>query len=126
VLDGAHNPAAARTLKKNVAEYFGSGAKIDFVFGSLADKDYARMAMIISHVADRVVVTSPSNARRLRPEALETEFLKYLPRNKVFTAENTSAAITKAMSVSADGNICTTGSLYTVAEAMKCLGIREI
>jgi len=123
LLDGAHNPAGITALRDSITEYFGMRRKIDFVFGVLKDKDYKAMVEIISPVVGKVFVSSPETSRALKPEKAACEFQKYVGRKKVFLSESIKTATENAFERSKCRTICITGSLYTVAEGMKCLKI---
>ena len=63
LLDGAHNPAAARAL---AAHLRGIGPFV-LVFGAMRDKDVRGMAEILFPLARRVVLTRPRVDRAARP-----------------------------------------------------------
>ncbi len=67
LLDGAHNPSAARALGRYLEE-----AVDDFtlVFGALADKEVERMLPALAKGAERVVFTTPRSPRAIPPEEL--------------------------------------------------------
>ncbi|WP_213422831.1 bifunctional folylpolyglutamate synthase/dihydrofolate synthase [Bhargavaea massiliensis] len=50
-LDGAHNPAAADALVQSVKDRFGEEAKVRFMVGMLARKDYRSVIRILEPVA---------------------------------------------------------------------------
>jgi dihydrofolate synthase/folylpolyglutamate synthase len=64
LLDGAHNPAAARALARHLR---GIGPFV-LVFGVLADKDVASMGRILFPLAQAVVITRPPSDRAAAPE----------------------------------------------------------
>lgn len=117
VTDCAHNPAGISSLKNSVKKYFKK--KINFVFGVLSDKDYKEMIKIISAVAKNVFISAPKNKRALSVEIAKKEFIKYISQKNIFIFENIKNAVKSAINKSED--FCVTGSIYTLAEAMKCL-----
>jgi dihydrofolate synthase/folylpolyglutamate synthase len=65
ILDGAHNPAAARAL----AEHAAPLGPLVLLFGAMADKHVAEMARILFPLAGRgLVLTRPPLPRAARPE----------------------------------------------------------
>jgi dihydrofolate synthase/folylpolyglutamate synthase len=65
LLDVAHNPAGAWTLRSALASYSGVRQKI-LLFGCLRDKAFSEMAQILFPVFDRVIV-SPVDSPRSAP-----------------------------------------------------------
>lgn len=134
VLDVAHNPSGIEMLKDSIKKYFGK--KINFVFGVLKDKDYKEMIKIISSVAKNVFISAPKNERALSVEAAKKEFIKCISQKNIFVFDDIENAVKSAINpailgkafkksgVKKSEDFCVTGSLYTVAEAMKCLKIR--
>jgi dihydrofolate synthase/folylpolyglutamate synthase len=63
ILDGAHNPAAARELRRAIDELLPH-RQILLVFAAMADKDIPAMAQALGPRASRVVVTGVPGAQR--------------------------------------------------------------
>ncbi|PKM92853.1 MAG: bifunctional folylpolyglutamate synthase/dihydrofolate synthase [Elusimicrobia bacterium HGW-Elusimicrobia-4] len=119
VMDCAHNPSGMMVLNTSIKRYFKK--KINFVFGVLKDKDYKKMIKTISSVAKNVFISSPQNKRALNPKIVKKEFLKYISQKNIFVFDGIKNAVKSAIKKSED--FCITGSVYTIAEAMKCLKI---
>jgi len=66
LLDGAHNPAAARAL----AEHLRGIGPFVLVFGAMRDKDIAGMARALFPLARQVVLTRPRVERAARPSEI--------------------------------------------------------
>ena len=64
VIDGAHNPDAARRLRDSINLYF-TNKKILFIMGILADKDYREIVRITAPLADRIYTVTPASPRAL-------------------------------------------------------------
>lgn len=71
VLDGAHNPDAARALVQALPEVLG-GRAIALVMGVLEDKDAVGMLRQLLPISMRVWFTAPASARALPPSALQS------------------------------------------------------
>ncbi|HEX4021766.1 MAG TPA: folylpolyglutamate synthase/dihydrofolate synthase family protein [Acidobacteriaceae bacterium] len=69
LLDVAHNPAGAWTLRSALSAYPKEGART-LVFGCMRDKAYAEMAQILFPVFDHVVVTPVDSPRSSHTEDL--------------------------------------------------------
>ncbi len=115
VLDGAHNPAAARALAAAVSELTGSAAVL--VFGSSADKDVAGVLEALAPVARRVVVTHAVRSPRASAPA---ELAGKLPGAVV--AEDPAGALRQALDLSLPGEtVLVAGSLFLVGETRDLL-----
>ena len=71
VLDGAHNPDAARALVESLPALLG-GRQLALVMGVLEDKDAASMLAVLLPSCARVWFTAPPSARALSPAALQS------------------------------------------------------
>ena len=71
VLDGAHNPAAARRLAETWREVFRRHAQATLVLGVLADKDAAAICAALAPVAARFIPVTMQNPRSLSAEQLQ-------------------------------------------------------
>lgn len=118
VLDVTHTPDGAKAVASEL-DIFPGNPRV-MVVGMLRDKD-ARGAM--SHLAprfDRIICTSSSSSRALRPgEMLEA----VLPYNVNCQAvDGVGGAIDLAEGIAGkDGLLFVSGSLYTIGEAMQHL-----
>jgi dihydrofolate synthase / folylpolyglutamate synthase len=71
VLDGAHNPDAARALVESLPELLGA-RPVALVLGVLEDKDAASMLSVLLGVCERAWFTAPPSSRALSPAALQS------------------------------------------------------
>lgn len=77
IVDGAHNPDAAKKLKKSIEMYF-PGKRLIFLMGVLKDKQYDEIASILAPMAEVVVaMETPENPRALPAEELAQTVRKY-------------------------------------------------
>lgn len=63
ILDGAHNPDAAKQMVATIQEDFAD-RPVTMVLGFLADKDVERMVTMYQQVADHLIFTTPDNHGR--------------------------------------------------------------
>jgi dihydrofolate synthase/folylpolyglutamate synthase len=85
LMDGGHNPGAARNLKEAVLEYFPSARRI-LVTGMAADKDTAGIAAELAPIFDTVIVTRAHSQRAAGTDYLASLFSKYRD-NVILSAE---------------------------------------
>ena len=95
ILDGAHNPAAAKTLaeelkglkdrrqKTPVCRSTGREdrrqKKLILIIGILKDKDYKGIISFLAPISDYIIIAKPKTPRAREPKDLKTESLKYPP-----------------------------------------------
>jgi dihydrofolate synthase/folylpolyglutamate synthase len=77
IIDGAHNPDAAKNLAASVEEYF-PGRNIYYIVGMFRDKDYDQVAKITAGYAREIyTVATPGSLRALPAEELAKTLRKY-------------------------------------------------
>jgi len=119
-LDGAHNPASARTLADAVRDLKTNYRHVVLVIGILMDKDHRGILSQLVPLADRIVATRPNYARALDIVSLLAEIGAFPGR--VDAAETVAGAIGLARQGAAESDlILITGSLYTVGDARAVL-----
>ena len=119
LLDGAHNPSAAQTLRSYLDEFVK--VPLTLVFGAMRDKNLEEMAAILFPAVARVVLTQVDNPRSASVEELR-EITAASGTANVFVTHSVSEALTKANEVtSSEGLICITGSLYLLGEVKAIL-----
>lgn len=115
LLDGAHNPAAARALRDYLDEFVTE--PVTLMFGAMSDKRLAEMAAILFPGVHLLILTQPNNPRAASVESLQTLAENLVAREKIIAAPRVSDALQKAReATSPEGVICVTGSLYLVGE----------
>ncbi len=120
ILDGAHNPAAAKMLADELKAIKGQSqeeeSKLILIIGILKDKDFRGIISSLAHLADYVIIVRPKSDRTREPGDLKNEFLKYISDAEVI--EDIPDAISKAKHIAGkDDIICITGSFFTIGEA---------
>ncbi len=119
-LDGAHNPAGARALARYI-ERFYSGRRIWLIYGAMRDKAVTEMAGILFPLAAEVILTTPSQARAVRPEAL-MELVDH-PRLRSTPRLAEALALVRREAAPEDA-VFVSGSLFLVGEARAFLGLQ--
>lgn len=119
ILDGAHNPAAAKALAASTSHLLKE-KPVTLVLGVLEDKDYEAMVRELAPLATRVVVTAPEIARALSPQALADVVRKN--GKEAIIKPSVAEAVEEALRITPpDEAVLITGSLYTVGNARKVL-----
>lgn len=114
ILDGAHNPHAARALASFLSEFYPGG--VWMIFGAMGDKKYDEMLQVLSPCVRRWIFTKPDNPRAVQPNELAAGFAGSVVR------ENVKGAIEFArVHAAKDTAIVVCGSLYLVGEARPIL-----
>jgi len=114
LLDGAHNPAAMRSLVEAVRQLF-PGRTILPVLGMLADKDARECLRTLRTLTDRIIVTQPAYERAMPAASLARLAHDVFP--VVRCHETIAKALQEALATASPKDIIiVTGSLFNVAE----------
>jgi dihydrofolate synthase/folylpolyglutamate synthase len=121
VVDGAHNPDAAKRLVESLKGCFSYNRSI-LIMGASADKDVAGVVAELAHFFDTVIVTRSCHPRAIEPIKLKSEFNNYGVYPRV--TETVSEAISLASNIAVEEDlICAAGSLFVVAEVINSTGL---
>jgi len=119
LLDGAHNPAGARSLRAFLDEY--CQVPITLIFGVMSDKEITEIAAILFPVASVVIATSIAN-QRAADAALIAEQAPGVGY-QLICASSVAQALAEAQYVTPPGGlICVCGSLYLIGEIKQAIG----
>ncbi|MEY8275571.1 bifunctional folylpolyglutamate synthase/dihydrofolate synthase [Blautia marasmi] len=115
VIDGAHNPAAAKVLKDSLETYF-QGKNLHFIMGVFADKDYQSVIEMTAPLAKHIItIETPGNPRALSAVKLKEAVEKVNP--SVEAAGSIREAVEKSMkNTQKDDVIAAFGSLSFLGE----------
>ena len=109
LMDGAHNPEGAQSLRD-----FLSGRKeseVHLVFAALQDKDIKRMGACLFPLAQTIHLAQLSNARSAHPREVKEAHRNF--HDRIFIHENPEAALKGAwQKCSPRGLVVVSGSLY--------------
>jgi dihydrofolate synthase/folylpolyglutamate synthase len=112
LLDGAHNPAAARALKTALQEEFDYRC-LYMVIGIMADKEVSAVMAELAPLANEIIATSPANPRALSASQLAEIAQDYCREVTVIEAVVEGVAYAREKAGKND-LIVVTGSLFTV------------
>lgn len=118
LLDSAHNPAAAKTLRRALTELF-SYDKLFLVIGISEDKDLDGILAELVPLADTLIFTKAKVERAVAPEQLLKHLRKH-PRTHTKQARviaDVNEAVKFALEASGQSDlICVAGSIFVVGE----------
>lgn len=121
LLDGAHNPGAARALRQALVELvLPRVRRCHFLLGILGDKDVAGILAELLPLAGQVIVTAPDSPRAMPPERLAAEAGRWTDQVAICRTVAEALETAKSLTDPQDA-LCITGSLYTVGEARAIL-----
>jgi dihydrofolate synthase / folylpolyglutamate synthase len=119
ILDGAHNPTAARALAEALPDIF-TWDRLHLVIGVFADKDLDGIVGPLAPLADAGYAAAVESVRALPPHEVADAMIAHDIPTQTFTTVRD--ALDAAASAASDGDlILVTGSLYTVADARRAL-----
>jgi dihydrofolate synthase/folylpolyglutamate synthase len=119
LLDGAHNPAAAMSLKNALYEEF-SYRTLFMLVGIMEDKEATAILSELAPLAELLVASRPHNPRAMSPQKIAEIARGYCKATKVI--EDVREAVKYLQEVAhEDDLLLITGSLFTVGEAREYL-----
>ena len=115
LLDGAHNPAATRVLRKALQEGFPR-RRLILVIGIMSDKEIRRMMADLIPLADLVVLTRPRMDRAASLDLLRAQAVPF--QKPVAEVADVGQALDHALAQAGEEDlVLVAGSLFTVGEA---------
>lgn len=119
ILDGAHNPGGAASLRDAVSELLPERQRIGIV-GMLADKDVKGALSVLVPLFDRLITLTPDNPRAMSAGELANLITEL--GGKAEPMEEYEAAYEKALSYTDDeGAVIVFGSLYLASDMRKII-----
>jgi dihydrofolate synthase/folylpolyglutamate synthase len=122
LIDGAHNPDAARALAVYLKSLLNSKYKrMIAVLGIMGDKDIRGILEPLLPLASEVIFTAPAYGRSAPPEMLAAQAPRGGYKHRII--KPVAAALELAKNLYQPGDIIVvTGSFYTIGEAREALG----
>ncbi len=115
IVDAAHNPAGAATLKTALQGF--KFKKLILALGILADKDVLGILGELAPVAHTLILTAPQNARAATPGDL-LKLTDAKPERLMLIGPVAQACAAALEEAGRDDAVCVAGSVYTAGEAM--------
>ena len=120
IIDGAHNPIAAKHLKETIEKDF-TNREIIYIIGVLADKEHEKMLRLLLPGAKAVFTVTPDSPRALDGEILAKEARKYA--DNIWHVPDIGKAVKMAKETAKESDvILAVGSLSYLKEVKKALG----
>jgi len=119
LLDGAHNPAAAREVAAFIRERF-AGRTLRLVYATMRDKDIGEISGILFPLAKTVYLTRPEVERAASPEAILASALA-APRQMVLEPDPARALGQAIEQSSPEDVVLVAGSLFLVGAVKKAV-----
>ena len=120
IIDGAHNPIAAKRLKETIEKDF-TNREIIYIIGVLADKEHEKMLRLLLPGAKAVFTVTPDSQRALDGEILAKEARKYA--DNIWHVPDIGKAVKMAKETAKESDvILAVGSLSYLKEVKKALG----
>jgi dihydrofolate synthase/folylpolyglutamate synthase len=122
LVDGAHNPAAARELGRSIRQYLGGGVinRSILVFGTSIDKDLPGIVAALAPLFDTVIATRSRHPRALALAPIVAEFGRHGITARA--VDTVSGALSLALAEAGERDfVCVTGSLFVAGEALEQL-----
>ncbi|HKU77779.1 MAG TPA: cyanophycin synthetase, partial [Pyrinomonadaceae bacterium] len=114
LIDGAHNPAGAQSLRAYLDEF--AVRPLTLVFGAMRDKQLEQMGEILFPVADTLILTTIDHPRTASTDTLQT-IARRFAKGTVLSSESSAEALRIAIAnTPVEGLICIAGSLYLAGE----------
>jgi dihydrofolate synthase/folylpolyglutamate synthase len=123
VLDGAHNPAGARSLVASLCDAFPSRSRL-LVVGFSMDKPAEDMLVDLDGATARMVLCCAAHSPRARPAARVASAARAvgIPAERIVVARSVTEAMRMALHIARPEEVVVvTGSLYVVGEARSWL-----
>ena len=119
ILDGAHNPSAARALAGSLPEFF-TWERLHLVLGVFADKDLEGVVAPLAPLADAGYAAAVDSVRARPSREVAAAMTAHGIASEAFATVR-DALDAAARAAAAGDLILVTGSLYTVADARRAL-----
>ncbi len=115
IIDGAHNPAAARVLADTWREIFGD-QRATIILAILSDKDLRGICEALAPIADSILLPKIRSERATSPEELAKALSVITPSPPYSIGESVGEAL--ALARAKPNPILITGSLHFAGEAL--------
>ena len=118
LFDCAHNMSGILQLCEFLKSDTLKGRPVNFIYGSLSDKNYDEILKTLKPLAKNIILSKPDHPRSFDPEKTKKAF--YPADSMVIAMADPSKALKLAENLSEkDDLICVTGSIFLVADILK-------
>jgi dihydrofolate synthase/folylpolyglutamate synthase len=120
LLDGAHNPAAARALAEFIRTEL-AGRSLTLVYASMRDKAIEEISSLLFPLASKIYLTRTSQHRAATPEEILDRSARELQRSIVIEPDPSQALRTARRESPREGVVLAAGSLFLVGSLQEAL-----
>jgi dihydrofolate synthase/folylpolyglutamate synthase len=134
MIDGAHNPDAAKALSEFIRKHLND-YRIILIMGIMSDKDISGTMSPLLPLASEIIFTAPNYGRAASPQKLAEIASRMGFSSKVANSVRDAIEIAKDRAKEQKGGraeektsglILITGSFYTIGEALEILGEKAV
>lgn len=125
ILDGAHNPAAMKSLKNTLCNDFDFN-KFVLVLGIMEDKNIKKMIQEIVQAAHLIILTRPRMERAATTAVLSRVLEEFNGKNYHIIEDVRKATQFALSKAHRDDLVCITGSLFTIGEAQELFNKKQL
>lgn len=118
IIDGAHNPAAARVLAATWREIFGE-QRATIILAVLADKDATGICQALAPIAERFILPPIRSERAMAPDQLSSVLQSVAPELQYSITPSIDEGVSLARAT--ESPILLTGSLHFAGDALAFL-----
>ena len=122
LVDGAHNPAGAETLRRTVQREF-PGIKPALILGILKDKDYQAICEVLATIASRIVLVPVGSERTAQPADLLAVYRERHVNVPITCCNSLDEAMRETEK---EPFVVIAGSLYLAGEALEKLSPQNL
>lgn len=119
LLDGAHNPDGAATLRDYLLP-IAAAEPVTLIIGLFQDKNWREICTLLAPLATRVLIVPVQSERSADPLAVRQFCEDLSPDASIIVASSLSEALQSALT---DPFVVIAGSLHLIGEAMELLGL---
>jgi len=126
ILDGAHNPNAAKLLRESLDNYYPDKERI-WIYSSISTKNYAEVMEILFRQSDTVILTKSNSGAAVSPKVLKAKLIeKHMP-NKIYITQNIKESINIYHKLVTNQNIgVMAGSLYSTGDFLFQYNVKKL
>jgi len=118
LIDCAHNVPGILRLSEFLKTSTLKTNPVNFIYGTLFDKDYCEILKILRSMAKNIILSKPDHPRALHPKIIKERLFPEDNSVKVRVSPLKAFELTKDIAEK-DGLICVTGSIFLVADILK-------
>jgi len=126
ILDGAHNPGAARLLRESLDAYYPDKERI-WIYSSISTKNYEEVMEILFRHGDMVILTRSNSGAAVSPKILKSKLVQKNMPCKIYATKNIKESINLYLELITNKNIgIMAGSLYSAGDFLFQYNVQKL